>query len=205
MSGLQRFDDFDVRQAAYWSVLAGACGYTYGDNNIWQMYRPAATPKDSSAQAGTIATLLSNPWLGGKGAIIGANVEWTQALDRPGAYQMEYVRKLFESVPFEKLVPDQSIILNGPTTGGGKIRSARATDGSFAIIYSPLGESFTLGKSVVRAKKLKEFWYDPRYGTSYEIDEPERWGIQTYAPPTSGRGHDWILVIEDAAANFTRK
>jgi hypothetical protein len=205
MSGLQRFEDFDVRQAAYWSVLAGACGYTYGDNNIWQMYRPAATPKDSSAQAGTIATLLSNPWLGGKGAIIGANVEWTQALDRPGAYQMEYVRKLFESVPFEKLVPDQSIILNGPTTGGGKIRSARATDGSFAIIYSPLGESFTLGKSVVRAKKLKEFWYDPRYGTSYEIDEPERWGIQTYAPPTSGRGHDWILVIEDAATNFTRK
>ncbi len=195
MSGLQRFDDFDVRQAAYWSILAGACGYTYGDNNIWQMYRP-------SASAGTVAGLFSNPWMGGKGGIIGANVEWSKALDRPGAYQMQYVRKLFESVPFQKLLPDQAIILNGPTTGGGKIRSARATDASFAIIYSPFGEAFTLDKSIVRANKLKEFWYDPRYGASYEIDEPERWGIQTYTPPTAGRGHDWILVIEDAAADF---
>jgi hypothetical protein len=196
MSGLQRFDDFDVRQAAYWSVLAGACGYTYGDNNIWQMYRP---PSDGSAPAGTVASLFSNPWMGGKGGIIGANVEWSKALDRPGAYQMQYVRRLFESLPFQKLVPDQTMILNGPTTGGGKIRSARATDGSFAIVYSPFGESFTLNKNVVRANKLKEFWYDPRYGAFYEIDEPERWGIQTYAPPTAGRGHDWILVIEAAA------
>ncbi len=199
MSGLQRFEDFDVRQAAYWSVLAGACGYTYGDNNIWQMYRPKDGPP---AATGTVASLFSNPWMGGKGGIIGANVEWSKALDRPGAYQMQYARKLFESVPLEKLLPDQSMILNGPTTGGGKIRSARATDGSFAIIYSPFGEAFTLNKNVVKAGKLKEFWYDPRYGTSYEIDEPERWGIQTYTPPTAGRGHDWILVIEDAAANL---
>jgi len=198
MSALQRFEDFDVRQAAYWSLLAGACGYTYGDNNIWQMYRSKA----NSGQAGTVASLFSNPWMGGKDSIIGANVDWSRALDRPGAFQMQYVRRLFDSVPLEKLIPDQSIILNGPTTGGAKIRSARASDGSFAIIYSPFGESFTLSKSVVRAKKLKEFWYDPRYGTAYEIDEPERWGIQTYTPPTSGRGHDWILVIEDAAAGL---
>jgi len=201
MSGLERFDDFDVRQAAYWSLLAGACGYTYGDNNVWQMYR-APTDKNSVAPGGAIANLFSNPWMGGKGGIIGANVEWSKALDRPGAYQMEYVRKLFESVGFQKLVPDQTMILNGPATGGAKIRSARATDGSFAIVYSPFGEAFTLNKNVVRAAKFKEFWYDPRYGISFEIDEPERWGIQTYTPPTTGRGHDWILVIVDAAAGF---
>jgi len=115
---------------------------------------------------------------------------------------MQYLRRLFESVPFQKLVPDQTMVLNGPATGGGKIRSARASDGSFAIVYSPFGEAFTLSKSVVKAAKLKEFWYDPRYGVSYEIDQPERWGIQTYSPPTTGRGHDWILVIEDEAADF---
>ena len=94
------------------------------------------------------------------------------------------------------------MILNGPATGGAKIRSARATDGSFAIVYSPFGEAFTLNKNVVRAAKFKEFWYDPRYGISFEIDEPERWGIQTYTPPTTGRGHDWILVIVDAVTDF---
>ena len=194
MSGLQRFDDFDVRQAAYWSLLAGACGHTYGDNNVWQMYVP---PPDANL-AGGIAGIRENPWLGRKGGIIGANVPWYEALDRPGAFQMGYLRRLFESVPFRKLVPDQSIILSGPASGGAKIRSARSSDGSFAIVYSPFGESFTLNKNVVQAAKFKEFWFDPRYGVSYEIDRPERWGIQTYTPPTSGRNHDWVLVIEDA-------
>ena len=33
-AGIDRFDDYDARQAAYWSVLAGACGHTYGNNNV---------------------------------------------------------------------------------------------------------------------------------------------------------------------------
>ena len=41
-AGIDRFDDYDVRQAAYWSLLAGACGHTYGNNNVWQMYKPAS-------------------------------------------------------------------------------------------------------------------------------------------------------------------
>ncbi len=32
------FEAYDVRKAAYWSMLSGACGHTYGNNNIWQMY-----------------------------------------------------------------------------------------------------------------------------------------------------------------------
>jgi hypothetical protein len=198
MSGLQRFDDFDVRQAAYWSVLAGACGHTYGDNNIWQMYRPDPAERQSGGNAG----IASNRWMGGKGGMIGANVAWYDALDRPGAYQMKFMRALFESVPFRKLAPDQSMILNGPTFGGAKIRSARSSDGSFALIYSPFGQGFTLNKNIVKAKKAREFWYDPRYGISYEIHDSGPWGIQTYTPPTAGRGQDWLLVIEDAAANF---
>jgi hypothetical protein len=34
------YDEFDVRVAAYRSVFAGACGHTYGQNNIWAMTRP---------------------------------------------------------------------------------------------------------------------------------------------------------------------
>src|SRR5690606_25806138 len=33
-----RFDAYDARQAAYWSMFAGAFGHTYGHNSIWQMY-----------------------------------------------------------------------------------------------------------------------------------------------------------------------
>jgi hypothetical protein len=34
------FNDHDVRVHADWNFLAGACGYTYGNNAVWQMYRP---------------------------------------------------------------------------------------------------------------------------------------------------------------------
>ncbi|HEU4390550.1 MAG TPA: putative collagen-binding domain-containing protein, partial [Blastocatellia bacterium] len=175
---------------AYWSLVAGACGFTYGNNNIWQMYKPA-TNRAGDADRRDL--------FGGPGSVIGANIPWHEALDHPGAFQMRYVRRLFESLPFTELVPDQRIILNGPTTGGAKIRAARATDGSFAIIYSPRGEGFTLDKSIIKSERQIELWYDPRYGTSYVIKEQDSWGIQTFTPPTAGRGNDWMLVLLDAA------
>ena len=55
-----RFDDYDARQAAYWSLLAGACGHTYGNNNVWQMWAPGRKP------------------------VIWAHVPWYEALDHPG-------------------------------------------------------------------------------------------------------------------------
>jgi hypothetical protein len=169
-----RFDDYDVRQAAYWSILAGACGHTYGHSSIWQMY-----------------TLGRDP-------IIAAVMPWHEALDHPGAFQMGYVRTLFEARSFTKLIPNQEMIKNGPRTGGGKIRAAVANDASFAIVYSPRGESFTIDKNVVNARYIKEIWFDPRYNVSYHIHTGDTQGMQTYTPPTSGRGQDWILIIENA-------
>lgn len=170
----RRFDAYDVRQAAYWSLLAGACGHTYGNNNVWQMWAP------------------------GKQPVIGACVPWMEALDHAGAFQMGYVRRLFESRPFQKLVPDQSVILDGPTSGGAKVRAARAGDGSFAFVYSPRGEPFTVHLDMIASTRVQSQWFDPRYGywaPIYTTDSP---GIQTFTPPTSGRGCDWLLVLDDA-------
>ncbi len=174
----QRFTDYDARQAAYWSLLAGACGHTYGNNSIWQMWQP------------------------GRGPVISANIPWKEALDHPGAFQMGHVKKLFESKPFNQLVPDQSMIVDGPANGGAKIRAARARDGSFAFIYSPRGERFSIDKSRIKAKGVKQTWYDPRYGVSYYIHTSDNSGIQTYTPPTSGDVDDWILILEDESQKY---
>jgi len=173
-----RFDDYDCRQAAYWSLLAGACGHSYGHNSIWQMWAP------------------------GRESVLCAVIPWNVALDHPGAFQMGLVRKLFESRPFQKLVPNQSMIKAGPATGGAKIRAALAEDGSFAFIYSPRGEQFSIDKSVIKGKSVSEIWFDPRYGISNKIHTGDTKGIQTYTPPTNGRGNDWILIIENAEMNF---
>jgi hypothetical protein len=150
-SGIDRFDDYDVRQAAYWSLLAGACGHTYGNNNVWQMYKPTTA----------------------------------------GVGDANRARDLFAG-----------LILNGPITGGAKIRAARASDGSFALIYTPRGESFTLNKHVIKGERLHEYWFDPRYGVAYFNKAQDTWGIQTYTPPTSGRGNDWVLVLTNEAGGY---
>ncbi len=173
-----RFTDDDCRTAAYWSLLAGACGHTYGNNNIWQMWQPD------------------------KPRVIEANIPWYEALDHPGAFQMGHVRKLFESKPFTKLVPAQDFILDGPTTGGAKIRAALANDNSFAFIYSPRGEKFSIDISRISGQSVKETWFDPRYGVSYHIHTADATGFQTYTPPTNGYGQDWILILEDASKYY---
>ncbi len=170
---VRRFDDYDVRQAAYWSLLAGACGHTYGNNSLWQIWRP-----------------------GDKG-LYGAYVPWNEALDHPGAFQMGLMRRFFEARAFQKLIPDQSLILDGPTFGGAKIRAARANDGSFALVYSPRGAAFTMRQDVVTAPKVRASWFDPRYGVEIHLHSTTSPGIQTFAPPTSGRGCDWVLVLEE--------
>ncbi len=177
-SRLDRFDDFDVRQAAYWAVLAGACGHTYGHSSVWQMWQP------------------------GRKSILWAATDWREALDHPGAFQMGHLRRLFEARSFAKLVPDQTLVLNAPQTGGAKVRAARASDGSFLIVYSPFGEPFTIEKSRLPARRLKEIWYDPRYGVAHLVHRSDNQGFQTYTPPTRGRGQDWVLIVEDEAAKL---
>lgn len=178
-NGVDRFDDDDARQAAWWSVLAGACGHTYGNNNIWQMWQPGRTPA------------------------INANVPWFEALDHPGARQMGLMRRFMEAQGFQNLIPDQSIIVDGPIRGPAKVRAMRAADASRVIVYTPRGESFTLDQSIVNAAYVRQSWFDPRYGVSYEFRWSGRaWDGQTfqiYTPPTTGRGQDWVLVLEAAA------
>jgi len=175
---MTRFDDADVRQAAYWALLAGAAGHTYGNSSVWQMLDA------------------------GRKGMSGATVPWTEAIDHAGAFHMGHVRKLFESRPFELLVPDQSMIGQQPGEPGAFIRAARATDRSFAIIYTPRGRTVTVHLDRLKARDLRLFWYDPRYGVAYPLMTGDAAGTNAFTPPTSGRGQDWVLVLDDAARNY---
>jgi hypothetical protein len=141
-------------------------------------------------------------WSPERDPVLGAVVPWYEAIDHPGAFQMGRLRALFESRPWHRLVPDPSFVLDGPSHGGAKVRAAVADDDSFAFVYSPRGEPFTVDKGRISGSRIEAIWYDPRYGVAHPIHTANTGGIQTYTPPTSGRGHDWILILEDAGRNF---
>lgn len=172
-----RFDDDDVRQAAWWAVLAGAAGHTYGNNNVWQM------------------------WASGREPAIGANRPWFDALQDPGARQMGFLRRFMEEHDFQTLEPRQDLILDGPLYGAAKIRAARASDGSRIIVYSPQGEPFTLDLGELLGGMHRQSWFDPRYGSEYPFRTEQNQGIQSFVPPSSGQGEDWVLLLEAEGEN----
>ncbi len=178
-SNWDRFDDFDARTAAYWSLLAGACGHTYGNNNIWQMYDE------------------------GRESVIGAQIPWYEAIDHPGAFSMKHLARLFRARPYYLLQPAQQLLLDAPGSGPEKVRVAVASDQSFAFIYSPRGAGFTLDLSPFNGKSMRALWYNPRYGETYLLQPNGQVAIKTFTPPTKGRGNDWVLILDDNTKNFS--
>ena len=166
------FDDYDVRKAAYWSLLAGACGHTYGNNNIWQMYAP------------------------GRKANVYCRSNWREAMNHPGATQMGYVRKLFESHPFLLLEPDNTLVSNDPGEGPGKMMAARASDGSYAYCYTPAGQPVRVNMKKMAGKRARARWYDPRNGKFIPIGKFETSEARAFTPPATGAPNDWVLVLD---------
>lgn len=172
-------DAADVRRFAYWALLSGACGHTYGCHDIWQFYDPQRFP-----------------------AVTAARTPWREAMKLPGSGQMKHVCDLFASRPFLKLVPDDGLIASEPGSKQDRARAARANDGSYAFIYLPTGHPVAIKLAVLGKNTMKGTWFDPRDGSSRPAearrdgDDP---AIPTFIPPTSGRGQDWVLILDAPA------
>jgi hypothetical protein len=169
--------DAHIRQRAYWHVFAGGFGHTYGHHSVWQMSSP------------------------GKRPINGPLLYWHEAIHRPGAAQMQYVRNLIESRPFLSRVPDQSLVVNA-LTGPDYIAATRG-DG-YALIYSGQGRAFTVNLGKISGARVNAWWFNPRNGAAEKIDTFDNQGTREFTPhPHSGFGTDMVLVLDDAAKNFS--
>lgn len=167
--------DAHVRPRAYWSVFSGACGHTYGNHSVWQMYAPSRKP------------------------INGPLLYWDEAIHRPGAAQMQHLRNLIESRPYFSRVPDQSLIVD-PLDGADRIVATRG-DG-YAFVYSPQGRKFSVRLDKLTSEKVQAWWFNPRTGTSTAIEDPGQAGTREFTCPAEGFGSDWVLVLDDASKAF---
>ena len=167
------FDEFDARRAAWWSFLSGACGHTYGNHNIWQM------------------------WQEGRAPISQARTSWDIAMNYPGAFQIGYMGIFLRKYAWQTLTPAQGMIAAGPNTEGKDIRAAKAGDGSLVMVYAPWGSTFSLHVDQLAKGKREASWFNPRMGEIIELhDLPEPQTNMTFDPPADEEeGNDWVLVI----------
>lgn len=175
------FRAYDVRKQIYRSVFSGACGVTYGNNSIFFFYGP------------------------GDKNINYAERYWYEVLNRPGAFQAGYLKKLILSRPSLDRVPDQSLIINGQGKDKAEyITAFRDANGSFAMIYLPVGKKIEINTTLIKAKKIKAWWFNPRSGEagkSFSFKaKKKRW----FTPPALGAQNDWILVLDDAAKKYKK-
>ncbi len=166
------FRDYDVRKQTYRSVFAGACGVTYGHHFIWQMVDETRPPVNNGDE-----------WM-----------SWRDAILRPGAAQMQYLRALLESRPYFTRVPDQSLLAE-EGEGRHHRRATRDQHGHYAFVYLPLPLPVTVRLAALSGKRVKAWWYDPCSGAALTIGSFPTHGAHTFTPP--GHRPDWVLVLDD--------
>ena len=172
------FNDYDVRKQTYRSVFAGACGVTYGHHSVWQF------------------------WSLREEKVNHADCYWTDAINRPGAYQVGFLRKLIESRPPLSRIPDQQMILEGQGVKGEYMTSMRSSDGTYAMIYLPYGKKIAIRTNFAKSSKLKAWWFNPRDSKAIPIGLLEKRDSLSFTPPSLGYMNDWVLVVDDPTLGY---
>jgi hypothetical protein len=166
------FRDYDVRKQTYRSVFSGACGVTYGHHAVWQFL---------SAREDTINH---------------ADRYWTDAINRPGAFQVGYLKRLIESHSPLDRVPDQSIITEGQGEKGEYMAAFRDKNNKYAMIYLPVGRKIAVNTSFLEGDSIRVSWFDPRIGKTENASQVKKEPIMNFLSPTTGVENDWVLMIE---------
>lgn len=168
----------DIRRIMYWNVFAGAFGQTYGCHDVWQMYKNDKEPVNQPLRP------------------------WPKALDLPMANQVKHLKNLMLSRPFLSRIPDQSLI-NGTQEDNSQYKVAtRSSDGSYAMIYFPIGGKVSLNLAELKSEELVAWWFDPRTGNSFPGEKVARSSQVMVHAPTSDKGNDWVLVLDSSSSQF---
>ena len=173
----------DVRRALYWDLYSGAIGHTYRHHSGWQFWTNTREP-------------INNPLM-----------PWTEAIDQPGAAEMQHARALLESRPFLTRIPADDVIVAGrvPTSmpGAGRYRfvATRDADGTYAMVYAPVGRNFRVRMGALRGR-IRAWWFNPRDGRATSVGTFENSGEREFSSPDRGEMVDWVLVLDDESKNY---
>lgn len=171
-----RFDDHDVRKTAYRSVLAGACGYTYGCHAVWQFYDPALRPA------------INKPFR-----------PWRDSLELSGANQVRHVKAFVRQLDaWGGIRPCQGLLSDGmgDAKGEQQMVAAALAQRSGLVLYTPVQQNLRLPRARHgRFAPAAAWWFDPRTGAWSAAEVKTGALLLECVPPTND---DYALVIGDA-------
>lgn len=136
-----RHGSWMVRKRAYWALLAGAFGHTYGHCNVWCSI--------SEQELNVMSTTT-----------------WKQSLDAEGAEQMKILRDFLEGVPLQECRPAQELVVQEADGEMDEhVQAALHQKKEFLCAYLPSGGSCRL--KAFAGETYYGWWFNPRDGRFY--------------------------------------
>jgi hypothetical protein len=116
---------------------------------------------------------------------------WREWANAPGAIQIEVIGRLLRSLGWWKLIPDQSILVDGRERA-----AARSADGNWILVYLPTNEPVTLKLDSIRSSKMATVsWLNPLNGEKTKIGSYPTSSRAVRLTPPSG-WQDAVLLAE---------
>ena len=172
------YDDQQLRQVGYTEILSGATlGRLFGSAGVWPFGA-------GCCQHGP---------------------RWQVAMERQASFDQQRLGQLFRSREYWKLVPDfdHTVVTAGFGAGEFLTVASRTSDGETVLAYIPNGKDTTLTVNMASitsgVHQATCWWFNPSSGTSSLIGIFSTFGKRNFTPPDE---RDWLLVIDDAAANL---
>lgn len=163
--------EWDVRRYAYWSVFEGAMGHTYGDNAVQQFYRDAKKPGS-----------------------YGVKQTWQDSIHHIGSEQMGILKRLMESVDYQKGAPAEELLTDGQKERYERI--AVFAGENYLLAYDYLGKSFGLDLRRFSGKRISAWWFNPVSGAfSYFADLTGKEQEEFCPVARFTEDNDWVLVL----------
>lgn len=166
-----RWTAHDVRRYAWWSVLEGACGFTFGHNAIMQFWPD-----------------------GQDGSSYGCTDLWPDAICHEGASGVVHLKNLLEEFAWQQgeACHDRVILHDGERYS----RIAAFAGQDFALFYTFLGDAITLRGGSLPFAKADVYWVSPLTGQKNYVGSANLLQNTTLTPPPGQYAHkDWALLL----------
>jgi hypothetical protein len=117
---------------------------------------------------------------------------WRDWVNAPGAQQVQVAGSVLRSLAWWKLIPDQSILING-----GDAAAARCADGDWVVAYLPTNSAVTLKLNALTSSKTALVsWINPLNGEKITIGRYPTSARPSVTPPANW--NDAVLLAEKA-------
>ena len=185
------FTGYDLnRISAWYAMLSGAAGFTYGVTGIWGN---SFSTSDYTGWLGDTSSFSYDPWYAG--------------LDKPGSFEVSYMKEFFTDIGvWYDLVPYFDNGDAGSFLRRGNSAMAATEDASVivAYFYNDRNNSTGIIRILDKTKIYDVYWFNPRTGKYISIAKGVQSESGEYAVPDRPDKGDWVLLLtsEDLGVHY---